>query len=95
MEAALPIDASGEFLDGTRFTNAADLRRLLVEKREQFVATLTERLLTYAVGRGVEHYDMPAVRTIVRDAGATDYRWSSLILGVVESVPFRMRRADP
>ena len=94
-EAALPIDASGEFLDGTRFTNAADLRRLLVEKREQFVATLTERLLTYAVGRGVEHYDMPAVRTIVRDAGATDYRWSSLILGVVESVPFRMRRADP
>ena len=94
-EAAMPIDASGQFIDGTRFADAADLRRLLVVKREEFVRTLTERLLTFAVGRGVEHYDMPAVRTIVRDARSADYRWSSLILGIVESVPFRMRRAEP
>ena len=93
-DAGMPIDASGEFIDGATFDGAADLRRLLVEKHEEFVRTLTERLLTYALGRGVEHYDMPAVRAIVRDAQPADYRWSSLIMGIVDSVPFRMRRAE-
>jgi len=59
-----------------------------------FVTTLTEKLMTYALGRGVEHYDMPAVRAIVRDAAASDYRLSALLTGVVQSTPFRMRRAQ-
>jgi hypothetical protein len=69
------------------------LRQVLLDKKDQFVTTATERLLTYALGRGVEPYDMPAVRTIVRDAAPREYRWSSIIMGVVTSVPFQMRRA--
>jgi hypothetical protein len=65
----------------------------LLDKKDQFVTTATERLLTYALGRGVEPFDMPAIRTIVRDAGPRDYRWSSIIKGIVTSVPFQMRRA--
>jgi hypothetical protein len=68
------------------------LRAALFEHRDQFVMTLTEKLMTYALGRGVEYYDMPAVRKILRDAKAADFRWSSIILGVVRSVPFQMRR---
>ena len=66
---------------------------MLLDRKDQFVTTATERLLTYALGRGVEPFDMPAVRKIVRDAAPTDYRWSSLITGIVNSVPFQMRRA--
>ena len=65
----------------------------MLDKKDQFIMTATERLLTYALGRGVEPFDMPAIRKIVRDAAAADYRWSSLILGIVKSVPFQMRRA--
>ena len=74
-----PIDASGALPDGTTFKGLDGLRTLLDSRREQFVATVTEKLLTYALGRGLEYYDMPAVRKIVRDAGADDYRWSSII----------------
>ena len=92
-ESGGPIDASGGFPDGTRFTGAAGLREALVARREQLATTITEKLLTYALGRGVEYYDQPAVRAIVRDAARRDYRFaSSLVAGVVRSTPFQMRR---
>ena len=89
-----PIDASGVLPDGTPFTGPAGLRDVLVSRAEEFVTTVTTRMLTYALGRGVEPYDMPAVRTIVREASLNDHRWSSIVLGIVESVPFQMRRSQ-
>ena len=94
-EAGRPVDASGEFLGAARFDGPSGLRRLLLQHREEFVRTLTEKLLTYALGRGVEHSDMPVVRSIVEDAESTGYRWSSLILGVVDSPSFQLRRFEP
>jgi len=88
-----PIDSSGVLPDGTRIQGPADLRKVLLSKPEQFVTTVTEKLLTYALGRGIEYYDAPAVRKIVRDGAASDYRWSSLIFGIVKSAPFQMRRS--
>jgi hypothetical protein len=79
--------------DGTSFQGANDLRRYLLDHREEFAMTVTEKLLTYALGRGVEYYDQPAVRKIVRSAGP-DYRWSSILLGIIKSTPFQMRRAE-
>ena len=93
--AGTPIDASGELPDGTRFDGAAGLREALVGRPERFVGTLTEKLLTYALGRGLEHYDAPAVREVTRAAAEDGYRFSSLVVGIVESAPFRMRRAEP
>ena len=92
--ADTPIDATGELPDGTRFDGAAGLREALVSRPERFVGTLTEKLMTYALGRGLEHYDAPAIRAITREAAASDYRFSSLIVGIVKSMPFRMRRAE-
>ena len=86
-----PVDASGTLPDGSTFRGLDGLRTLLDSRREQFVATVTEKLLAYALGRGLEAYDMPAVRKIVRDAAADNHRWSSIVLGIVDSVPFRMR----
>ena len=91
-DAGTPIDASGVLLDGTKVDGPAALRRALVAQKEQFVRTVTGKLLTYAIGRGLEHYDAPAIRGIVRAAAADDYRWSSTILALVKSAPFRMRR---
>jgi hypothetical protein len=88
------IDSSGVLPDGTKFEGPAGLRDILVSKREMFVNTATERLLTYALGRGLEEYDRPVIRRITRLAAADDYRWSSIILGVIESRPFQMRRAS-
>jgi hypothetical protein len=93
-DAGTPVDASGTLPDGSTFTGLDGLRTLLDSRREQFVATVTEKLLAYAMGRGLEAYDMPAVRKIVRDAGADGHRWSSIVLGIVDSVPFRMRTAE-
>ena len=87
------VDSSGVLPDGTRLDGPVGLRRVLLDKKDQFVTTATERLLTYALGRGVAPFDMPAVRTIVRDAASRDYRWSSIIMGIVTSVPFQMRGA--
>jgi len=87
------VDSSGILPDGTKIDGPAGLRNVLLSKKEQFVTTATERLLTYALGRGAEAFDMPAIRKIVRDSAGGDYRWSSLIMGVVKSVPFQMRRA--
>ena len=89
-----PIDTSGTLPDGRGFDGLPALRDVLYERRAEFVATVTEKLLTYALGRGVEHYDRPAIRAVVGEAEGDDYRWSSLILGVVKSVPFQMRRAE-
>jgi mono/diheme cytochrome c family protein len=94
-DAGRPIDASGRLPDGTAFNGPSGLRDLLLTKyRDDFVRTATERLLTYALGRGVEYYDYPVVRAIVRDAARDDYRISSWILAVVKSAPFQMRRAS-
>jgi mono/diheme cytochrome c family protein len=91
-DAGTPINATGVLLDGTKVDGPAALRRALVSQREQFVRTVTSKMLTYAIGRGLEYYDAPAIRGIVRAAAADDYRWSSTILALVKSAPFRMRR---
>jgi hypothetical protein len=90
-EDGQPVDASGALIDGTQIDGPGGLRDMLVGRQDEFIRTVTEKLLTYAIGRGVEYYDMPAVRQIQRDAAATDYRWESIILGITKSTPFRMR----
>ena len=87
------IDASGTMPDGTTFDGATGLREALLSRSDTFIATLTEKLLTYALGRGVEYYDMPTVRAIVRDADRDGHRFSSLVLGIVNSPSFQMRRS--
>jgi hypothetical protein len=92
-EAGGAIDASGELADGTKVDGVVTLRQALLGRPEVFVGTMTEKLLTYALGRGLDYHDMPVVRSIVRQAAASDYRFSSLVLGIVNSVPFQMRTA--
>ena len=89
-----PIDASGVMPDGTEFDGPSGLRSLLAADSERFVHTVIEKLLTYALGRGLEHYDAPAVRAILREAARDDYAFSSIVLGVVRSVPFQMRMSS-
>lgn len=89
-----PIDASGLLPDGNTFEGPDGLRGLLLDRPDDFVGTITEKLMRFALGRGLEYYDMPAVRAITRAAAEDDYRWSAVILGVVESVPFQMRRSE-
>ncbi len=93
-EEDIPIDASGNLPDGGKFVGAAGLRQALLNRPELFVNTLTEKLLTYGLGRGLESYDGAAVRKIVQDAHSNDYRFSSLIVGIVNSTPFQMRRSQ-
>ncbi len=88
------IDASGVLPDGTSFDGPDGMRQALLREPKRFVATVTEKLLTYALGRNVESYDMPAVRAIVRDAARNDYRFSSIVLGIVRSTPFQMRMSQ-
>jgi hypothetical protein len=90
-DAGEPIDASGQFVDGTTVDGVVTLRHVLLKRPDVFVRTMTQKMLTYALGRGVEDYDMPAVRAIVRDSAKQDYRFSSLVLGIVNSAPFQMR----
>ena len=87
------IDATGELPDGTPFDGPGGLKAALLRHPDRFVTTVTEKLLTYALGRGIEYYDAPAVRAIVRDAAGDGYRLSSLVKGVVRSAPFQMRRS--
>ncbi len=91
-DSGAPIDASGALPDGTKFDGADGLRNALLSS-DRFLSTLSEKMLTYALGRGLEYYDMPAVRVIVRDAARDDYRFTSLIRAIVESAPFQMRRS--
>jgi mono/diheme cytochrome c family protein len=94
-DSGAPIDASGQLMDGTAVDGPVGLRRALLAKPDVFVGNLAEKLLTYALGRKVEYYDMPAVRTIVRDAARQEHRFRALIMGVVASRPFRMPSQPP
>ena len=87
------IDATGVLPDGSKFDGVVELRAVLTRRPEQFVTTMTEKLLTYALGRGVEYYDMPAVRKVVRDAAPGGFRFQRIVEGIVESAPFLMRTA--
>ena len=92
-ENGAAIDATATLPDGVSFEGPEGLRALLLAEEERFAETVTEKLLTYALGRGVEYYDRPAVREITRKAASSDYRWSALIQAIVESTPFQMRRS--
>lgn len=91
-DAGTAIDAAGQLVDGTPVTGPRDLRRAMMKRPNQFVGTMTEKLMIYALGRGLQPYDMPAVRKIVRDAAATGYKFSSLVMGIVTSAPFQLKR---
>jgi hypothetical protein len=91
VDSGTPIDASGQLSDGTAIDGPVSLRNALLRRREVFVRTVTEKLLIYALGRSADFHDMPTVRSIVREAGRDEYRWSSIVLGVVTSAPFQMR----
>ena len=90
-DSGVPVDPTGRLAGGTEVAGPVDLRRALAAEPEQFVQALTEKLLTYALGRALEHHDMPTVRKIVRDAERDGYRFSSIVMGVARSAPFRMR----
>jgi len=92
-ESGKPVDASGTTASGAKVEGLAGLRALLLERPDQFPRTVTEKLLAYALGRRLEYYDQPTVRAIVRDAAAQQYRWSSIVLGIVQSPAFLMRGA--
>jgi hypothetical protein len=85
------IDPSGTLFNGAAIDGIVGLRQALVRQPEIFIGVMTEKMMTYALGRGIEYYDMPAVRKVVRDASANDYRFSSIVLGIVRSTPFQMK----
>ena len=91
VDAGNPIDASGVLVDGTKVDGPVALRQAIASRPQTFAATMTEKMLTYALGRGLDYYDMPVVRGIVREMAQNDYRFSSLVLGIVKSAPFQMR----
>ena len=93
-DGGAPIDASGALFDGSAFDGVGELQEALLARPELFVTTLAEKLLTFATGRGVEYYDAPAVRRIVREAEADDFRFSLLVMEIVNSTPFQMRKAS-
>jgi len=86
------IDAAAVLADGSKVNGPVGLRQAIEQRPEQFARTVSEKLLTYALGRGLEYTDMPAVRSILREAGKRDYRFSSLVIGIVESTPFQMKK---
>jgi len=88
------VDPSGQLADGTKVDGPVALRQAIMKHPEQFVRTLTEKMMTYGLGRGLEYYDMPTVRRIAMDASRTDYKFSSVVLGIVNSTPFKMRRVQ-
>jgi hypothetical protein len=94
-ESGMPIDASGVLPDGTKFSGVVGLRDHLIARPQEFLNTMTEKLLTYAIGRSLEFYDSSAVRGVLREGARDNYRFSSLIQGIVESTPFQMRAAAP
>jgi len=92
-DAGGPIDASGVFPSGETFTGMAGLKAALLSRPDEFVSTITSKLLMYSLGRNVQYFDQPAIRAIVRDASQARYTFGSLVLGVVKSAPFQMRQA--
>ena len=91
-DEGVPVDATGVIVDGTKVDGPGSLREVLVRYSDQFVRVVTEKLLIYALGRGVEYQDMPMVRSIVRDSAASQYKFSSIVLGIVKSAPFQMNQ---
>jgi hypothetical protein len=89
------IDASGQLADGRQVDGVVTLRKAILDRPEIFVTTMTEKMMTYALGRGVDVPDMPAVRRVVREATMQNYRFSSIVLGIAKSVPFQMRSVAP
>jgi hypothetical protein len=94
-DGAAPIDASGALVDGTKIDGVTTLRAALMTRSDQFVRVVTEKLMTYALGRGVEYQDMPALRSIVRDAAPGKYRFVSLVMGIVKSPAFQTNMKIP
>ena len=86
------IDTAGQLADGTKVSGPIELREALLRRPEQFVGTMTEKLLIYALGRGLEHYDMPVVRDITHQAAKQNYKFSAVVLGIVRSTPFQMKK---
>ena len=93
MEGGSKINAAGVTPDGFPLNGPADLRNYLASRPDQFATTVTEKLLTYALGRGVEEYDYPIIRRIVRDTAPGNYKWSALVVAIAKSAPFQMRRS--
>jgi hypothetical protein len=93
-EAGKPIDTTGELGDGSKVNGVVELRKALLARPENFVTTITEKLMTYALGRGLDTRDMPQVRRIVRDAAKDNYKFSSIVLGITRSTPFRTATAE-
>jgi hypothetical protein len=92
LDGEAPIDPSDTLYNGVKVTGPVALREVVLSHPDQFVRTMTEMLMTYGLGRGLEHFDMPTVRSIVKEATRTNYRFSSLVLGVVKSAPFQMKK---
>ena len=92
-EEGKPVDATGGLPDGSKFTGVGGLEAALLKNPQVFVGTLSEKLLTFALGRGIEFYDGPAVREVVRSSAAADYHFSAMIVAIVESTPFQMRNS--
>jgi len=93
-EAGQSIDGSGVLPDGTKFNGVAELKKALLKHPEEFIDTVAEKLLMYGLSRNVQYYDQPAARAIVRQAAASNYSFASLVLGVVKSAPFQMRKSQ-
>ena len=93
-EGGNPVDPSGNYPGGAEFSGFADLRAWMLERGDRFAHTVTEKLMTYALGRRVEYYDQPVIRQIVRDAATENYSWSSILLGIANSAPFKMSEAS-
>jgi hypothetical protein len=91
--AGKPIDVSGVLPNGAKFQGPAELRKLLTSQPDQFLTVFSEKLITYALGRGVEYYDEPAIRALLKEAAPSDNRWSAFVVGIVKSAPFQMRPA--
>ena len=94
LDGVTPVDPSGKLVDGTMFDGPSSFRKALLTRGEAYRSTLTKNLLTYGMGRGVEYYDMPAVRQVMRESKVAGDRWSAMVLAIVKSKPFQMRRAE-
>jgi len=91
-EDGVKVDASGSLPGGINFVGPSGLKQMVMNRKEYFVECISEKMLTYALGRGLEHFDLPVVRQIRRDAASKEFRFSEVVLAVVNSVPFQMRR---
>ena len=93
-DSGYPVDPSGELVDGTKVSSPASLRKALLKYEGSIVRNFIVQLTTYALGRGITHVDMPVIRQIEREAARNDYRFTSIVMGIVNSPPFRLKRAE-